>query len=161
MILLAVGTQFPFDRLVEAVDAWAVRVGHADIKAQIGPSTFKPAMLKSFSLVSPDEFRTMQEECDLMIAHAGMGSILAALQFSKPIIIMPRDHHLKEHRNGHQLATAKRFDATPGVYVAYDLNALNAYLENIDSLKAPGAISDSAPAEFVDRLRAYINNPTH
>ena len=161
MILLAVGTQFSFDRLVQAVDAWAVKAGRSDIQAQIGPSSYKPMAMKSFSLIGPDDFRKMQIDSEIMIAHAGMGSILAALEFSKPIIIFPRDHNLGEHRNGHQLATAKRFEGVPGVYVAYDLDKLNNLLENIASLQAPGAISDSAPAEFVNNLRSYIDDFSH
>ena len=136
MILLSVGTQFPFDRLVRAVDEWAISVGRDDIVAQIGPSEYKPKMMKCFGLVSPDEFRSFQARADFIIAHAGMGSILTAMEMRKPIIIFPRDHTLGEHRNGHQMATANRFCDTQGVFVVRDTESLVARLGKLDDLLA-------------------------
>ena len=55
-----------------------------------------------------------------IVAHAGMGTILTALELGKPLLIMPRRAALGEHRNDHQLATAERFAAVDGVKVAFD-----------------------------------------
>ena len=105
MILVAVGTQFPFDRLVETVDRWAATSG-TDVVGQIGPSTYKPAHIKAQSFFPPEEFESLLKHADVMIAHCGMGSILSALSLGKPIIVMPRSASRGEHRNDHQFATA-------------------------------------------------------
>ena len=119
MILVAVGTQFPFDRLVETVDQWAAD-GTRDVVAQIGPSSYVPANIQAHSFLPPKEFQALLERADLVIAHCGMGSILSALSHGKPIIVMPRSAAKGEHRNDHQCATAQRFSDQPGVTVAWD-----------------------------------------
>jgi UDP-N-acetylglucosamine transferase subunit ALG13 len=156
MILLSVGTQFPFDRLVRAVDEWAVQTGRDDIVAQIGPSQYKPKMLKCFGLVSPDEFRDLQAKADLIIAHAGMGSILTAMELGKPIIVFPRDHTLGEHRNGHQMATADRFNDTPGIIVVRDTASLAERLNNMDDLLAAQNGPRLELHKLAQNLRSFI-----
>lgn len=158
MILLSVGTQFPFDRLVKAVDDWAVRSDCDDVVGQIGPSQFVARKIKCFSFLNPSEFRDVQERADIIVAHAGMGSILTALEFGKPIVIMPRDHTRNEHRNAHQLATASRFRNMPGIHVAMDEAALSAILDDLDRLVAANTVSKKAPEAFTARLKAFVES---
>ncbi len=56
----------------------------------------------------------------MVIAHAGMGSIISALEIGKPIVVMPRRGSLRETRNDHQVATAERFGSRGRVIVADD-----------------------------------------
>ena len=156
MILLSVGTQLPFDRLVRAVDEWAETTGHTDVVAQVGPSTYLPRVLNAFPFLGPDAFRELQSAATIMISHAGMGSILTAMEYGKPIIVMPRDHARGEHRNGHQLATAERFKDVPGVYVAFNQQDLTDHLGRLADLSGSSGMSPHAPASFTDRLRQFI-----
>lgn len=157
MILLTVGTQFPFDRLVRAVDDWAVAAGRDDVVGQIGPSSIATRRVRSFPFMDVDAFKKLQDEAQVIIAHAGMGSILTAMERGTPIVVMPRDHERGEHRNGHQFATATRFQSTPGVYVAMDETELAQRLSVIETLTASGTISRKAPQAFTDRLRHEID----
>jgi len=157
MILLSVGTQFPFDRLVQAVDEWAWQTGRNDVVGQIGPSTYKPKAVKCFGLVGPDEMRDLQLQADVIIAHAGMGSILTAMELGKPIIVFPRDHTLNEHRNGHQLATADRFELTPGVFVVRSTESLVERLNNLDNLLAAKDRPRTELYRLADNLRTFVN----
>lgn len=158
MILVSVGTQFPFERMVRTVDEWADSVGETDVVAQVGNSSFRPKALKAFPFLEPNAFRALQEKALIHVAHAGMGSILTALEFGKPIIIMPRDHLLGEHRNGHQLATAKRFAHTVGVHVAMDEGELTRLLNVRKTIAAASPVSASSPAQLVDRLDEFIRD---
>lgn len=156
MILVAVGTQLPFDRLVRLVDDWARATNISDVVAQVGPSTYVPHTLKAFPFMDPEQFRNLQAEAKLIISHAGMGSILTAMEYGKPIIIMPRDHELGEHRNSHQMATARRFQDRAGVHVAADEAALLTHLQRLSELRGVPEMSAKAPDAFTDRLRAFI-----
>jgi len=156
MILLSVGTQLPFDRLIRAVDTWAYENGQVEVIGQTGHSSYTPRGLKSFPFLDPQKFRSLQEQATLHIAHAGMGSILTAMELGKPILIMPRDHTQGEHRNGHQLATAKRFVDTPGVFVAFNEQQVIHHLRHIENLAAPASTSAKAPDAFLSQLRASI-----
>ena len=157
MILVSVGTQLPFDRLVRCVDDWAKGAGRTDVVAQTGPSRYEPCALKVFQFLGPDEFRKLFAEAEIVIAHAGMGSILSALECSKPIIIMPRRHTLGEHRNEHQLGTANRFRGMPGIYVVDDEVELQDHLNRLPELAAAVDAAHKASEELLCRLRAFIN----
>ena len=120
MIFVTVGSSTPFDRLIAAVDGWAGIRCHTDVIAQIGNSQYKPKYIQVVSSLEPTEFRNRVENAKFVVAHAGMGSIITALELGKPIIIMPRREHLQETRNDHQFATANQFMNRSGVLVALD-----------------------------------------
>jgi UDP-N-acetylglucosamine transferase subunit ALG13 len=157
VILVAVGTQFPFDRMIEAVDTWAESAGRTDVVAQVGPSDYAPRALKCFGMMPPDEFIQLQRDAEVIVAHAGMGSILGALEAGTPIVIMPRIHALGEHRNDHQLATARQFADVLGVYVAANERELRGYLDRIGELTSSSA--DTGASEvLIERLRAFVTD---
>lgn len=157
MILLTVGTQLPFDRLVARVDAWATENTTEPVRAQIGPSSYEPRALDCFDLIGPEEFRELQRTARVIIAHAGMGSIITALEFGVPIIIMPRSARLGEHRNDHQAATAKRFMGTPGVYVVQDEAELVVQLARLDELVSAKGAPSQASSELINGLRGFFD----
>jgi UDP-N-acetylglucosamine transferase subunit ALG13 len=143
MILVTVGTQIPFDRLVKYIDQWASESQYKQaIVAQVGVSEFQSNHISVLQSVEPEQFEKYITECDFIVSHAGMGSILTALRVKKPIILFPRKAALGEHRNDHQLATARSFSNVEGVYVAYDKEQLFEYLNCSEKLKS-GVLVDS------------------
>jgi len=156
VIFVTVGTQVHFDRLVKAVDEWAVAQGRHDIIAQVGAARYNPKALQTVDFLDPASFAQTQRDCALIVAHAGLGSIISALQIGKPIIVMPRDHLRDEHRNGHQFTTVEQFRGRQGVYVAMDEAELVALLGRAGEL-VPGPLEGAeAPKEFIDLLRSYL-----
>jgi UDP-N-acetylglucosamine transferase subunit ALG13 len=159
VIFLTVGTQLPFDRMVSAVDAWAEQTGE-EVIAQVGPTERVFAYLKQRPFLEPVEFDRYFAEARLVIAHAGMGSIIDALSHGKPLIIVPRRADLGEHRNDHQMSTARRFDKFAGVHVVWKEDDLantiaQALATKPDINGVP--LSATAPEDFVMRLKALIN----
>jgi UDP-N-acetylglucosamine transferase subunit ALG13 len=156
VIFVTVGGQLPFDRLVHAVDRWAAQQRSADVFAQIGDSTRPPAHIQWDHFLSPDEFEAKAREAEVLVAHAGMGSILTAFELEKPIIVMPRRAHLGEHRNDHQWATVKNLGDHSGITVAIDEEALLHELDNLDRLQAPSHEPGPEYARLLDFLRREI-----
>ncbi len=159
MILVSVGTQLPFDRLIRAVDRWSAERRRDDVVAQIGLGEYRPVAMRHFGHIRYDHFRDLQRVCDVMVGHAGMGSIIAAMEFGKPIIVMPRDHRLGEHRNGHQFATLREFGDRPGIYPAQDEDELFALLDRADTLVAYPTLSTSASEPFARKLSELLAVP--
>jgi UDP-N-acetylglucosamine transferase subunit ALG13 len=155
VIFVTVGTQLAFDRLVGAVDRWAATSGH-EVFAQIGPSTATPEHIAYQDFVDPAECRARMREADAIVAHAGMGTILSALELGKPLVVLPRSAALGEHRNEHQLATARRFAALGSVSVAFDEHELVERLDRLDGLAAGARISPHASDSLVRAVRAFI-----
>lgn len=158
MIFVTVGTQLPFDRLISTVDEWAGKNNISDVFAQIGPTKLKPEHIRTADFVSPSIAKEHFMNSDFIISHAGMGSILTSLQYRKPIIIMPRCAALGEHRNDHQLATAKWLGKKSGIFVAEDEKALIDILNHRSSLMSGEPISDFACNSLLTQLKAYIDN---
>ena len=92
----------------------------------------------------------------MVIAHAGMGTILSALKQDKPIIVVPRLASMKEHRNDHQMATAMRMDELGYVYVAYDKKQLKDLMmqKNLKPLKHIGT---QASVSLEESLKKFID----
>ncbi len=156
MILVTVGAQMPFDRMTRAVDEWAGERGRKDVFAQIGPTDWRPRHMEWTQFLEPEEFRRRVAESDILVAHAGMGSIISALEAGKPILVMPRRGDLRETRNDHQVATARRFAEQGRVSVAFDEVELKAKLDGIDSMRAAGSISPWASPGLIAGIRAFI-----
>lgn len=154
-VLVTVGAQMPFDRLVGAVDRWAERCESADVFAQIGDAGLVPRHMAHTRFLSPRDYLQEVERATVLVAHAGMGSILTALEHGKPIVVMPRRGDLAETRNDHQLATAKAFCERGCVAAVYSDRDLAAVLDDVDALESGAPIPSSAPRQFLDSLRAF------
>jgi len=156
MIFVTVGTQLPFERLVRGVDQWASN-NNEEVRAQIGKSEYIPKKLTWKDFIEPKKYEQEFFKASLIIAHAGTGVIMKALQQEKPIIVMPRQEKYQEHRNDHQVATVMRFQDTPGVYVAWDVEKLNYWLERKEELKGGYKIEPYASGLLIETLREFIN----
>jgi UDP-N-acetylglucosamine transferase subunit ALG13 len=156
MIFVTVGAQMPFDRLIAAVDRWARQGGRRDVFAQIGESAYHPSSVQYVKHLEPQAFRRKVAEANLIVAHAGMGSILTALEVGRPILVMPRRGDLRETRYDHQVATATKLAAFGRVNVAMDEQKLFEKLEQLSEIHASQRIGPYASTELLDTLREFI-----
>ena len=156
MIFVTVGTQLPFDRLVGAVDTWAGAAAGREVFAQIGPARIEPRHIEYARFISPQQCSERMVAATAIVAHAGMGTILTALELGKPLLIMPRRGELGEHRTDHQFETARRFAELGRVIVAFEETELPERLDELCRLLPRPGISRSAPDDLVAGLRAFI-----
>lgn len=155
-VFVVVGTQEPFNRLIKAMDTWAVKNSFTNIFAQISRADYIPTGFESTDFISPDVFDRKFKEADLIVSHAGMGTIISALQHSKPIIVMPRLAQFHEHRNDHQLATAKSFGKLGYVKDVYSEVELFEAMDFASSMKPAPAIGPGASDQLLEYLKAFI-----
>ena len=129
MIFVTVGTQLAFPRLVDAMDRFAAK-DDEPVVAQTGEAANgRWSHLDVRPALAPDAFGTLMREARVVIAHAGIGTILSAQRFARPLILVPRKAELGEHRNDHQVATARQLENRLGLRVAWTIEALEAALE--------------------------------
>ena len=145
MIYVTVGTQLPFSRLVKAVDEWASESG-ADVFAQIGPDENKYESIRAEAFVSPVIADELIRSADLVVAHAGMGTIITASQYGKALIIMPRQFQL----------TGDRFD---NITVVNDVNelrsAINQFIDEREHHNFMRSTEFAAP-EFIESIKTLL-----
>jgi UDP-N-acetylglucosamine transferase subunit ALG13 len=156
MIFVTVGTDLPFDRMVRIIDEWAAQNGRSDVFAQIGKTDYKPSHIGSSNFLEPPQFAERFQSADIIISHAGMGTILSALRYEKPILVMPRRASLGEHRNEHQLATAQHLTKMGKINVALDDAELRQKLDRLAELKPREKIQAFASPELFSALREFI-----
>lgn len=153
-VFCTVGTQAPFDRFLKIIDELAPDI-KGDITVQSFRDQYEPTHVKTVNFLAPDEFNRLFAEADIIIAHAGMGTIISAMQQGKPIIVFPRIAALGEHRNEHQLATAKKMAEMGYVYVAHDEQELrNLVLQ--ENLKSLHHLGPYASQSLIDELVRVI-----
>lgn len=158
MIFVTVGSQLPFDRLVHAVDSWARERGGADVYAQVGSTRTPPTALEWTRELTPSAFEKRVAEADVVVGHAGTGTIMAALDARTPVVVLARREALGETRNDHQVATTKRFLEHPRVYCAERAEDLGGLIERALQTGAGSAWPETSldPALF-RRLEEFLD----
>ena len=162
MIFLTIGTHEPFDRLVRCVDEWCGMRGFGkNVFGQITDrAEYQPKHFEAVASLTPTEYGQRFEASDLIISHAGMGSIITALTKQKPIVILPRRGHLRETRNDHQFATLQRFKFRPGILAAQDEAELVDVLDRVadgDVTKSQ-RLPDFADESLIGAIEHFIHN---
>ena len=56
MIFVTIGSMFPFDRLIQAMDQWTAATGHGDVFAQTGNGAYVPQHMKHVRTLPQAEF---------------------------------------------------------------------------------------------------------
>lgn len=157
MIFVTVGSMFPFDRLVSAIDDFAPKFSGQSFMAQIGAGRYSPKNIGFVRSLESASFAQTVEEAQLIVAHAGMGSIITALQARKPIVVMPRDKALGEVTTDHQFATARRLLGKPGVFVAMGEGDLEACIaEALNGDVSPEPMQSPSLDLLTSKLRSFI-----
>jgi UDP-N-acetylglucosamine transferase subunit ALG13 len=160
MIFVTVGTELPFDRLVRPIDEWARRHNRTDVFAQIGPSSWRPQHVKWAHFLDASECRERMASAQLVISHAGMGTIVKARELGKPILVMPRRAELNEHRSNHQLDAMKQLSTQGNVVTVMDEKELLEELDNLDKMQtfpSVDRISQHAPRQLLDLISNFID----
>lgn len=157
MIFVTVGSMLPFDRFVAAMDDWAAANPKEAVFAQIGGGTYEPRHMEYARMLTPGGFAAKVEEATLIVAHAGMGSVIMAAEAGKPIVLFPRRHALGEHTTDHQLDTVGWLKDRPGIHLAMEAEDLATRIATARHRTDPGQnLSKTAPAAFVARLREAL-----
>ncbi|WP_158084345.1 glycosyltransferase [Marispirochaeta aestuarii] len=158
MIFVTVGMQLPFNRLVRTVEAWAKKHKASDVIFQVGPGGYFPSGFSASQFIKPEQFEQYVKKADVVVSHAGMGSILKSLELAKPIIILPRLQIYGEHRNNHQVHTAENIGKYEGVLVAKSETDVEDLLDVAITFTSGSAISKSASDSLIAHIQYFIRN---
>lgn len=156
MIFLTVGTQFPFDRLVKAVDQ-ALGNGqiNGEVCAQIGDSAYQPRHFPAVSHMEKHLFDERMHEASAIISHAGMGTISMALEKDKPLLVMPRLKKYGEVVNDHQVAIARKFEELGHLLVAYKPEELPEKIRQLKTFELTKR--KAAPEAVAGRIAGFLS----
>ncbi len=108
-VVVTVGTErFPFQRILTSVAS--ALPSTVDVVWQTGhtPSTELPGTVRAW--IPHNELQAAVERADIVVTHAGVGSVLMALRCGRHPLILPRRAALGEHVDDHQVELARHLE---------------------------------------------------
>jgi UDP-N-acetylglucosamine transferase subunit ALG13 len=150
VIFVTVGTnEARFDRLLHAVDALAV---DEEIVAQCGSSPVRPSNARCVDFLHFDDMVEHIRRAQVVVAHAGVGTVLVALANGRRAIVVPRLQRYGEAVDDHQLGFARRLHEVGLVHLVEDpFDLAEALRLPLDPPAANGHVNGLA-----EELQAYL-----
>ncbi|MFH1039058.1 MAG: glycosyltransferase [PVC group bacterium] len=159
MIFVTIGaSEFQFNRMLRWVDRALedLSIPREEIFFQVGCSSYRPRTGESVDYI---DFHGMEErikKANIVICHAGVGTILISLVNGKKPIVIPRREEYAETVDNHQVIFASHLAANN--LVVYPLNNRD-LKEAITATPAPvervGRLTSSDQSR--DRLISYLD----
>ncbi|NJF25150.1 PssE/Cps14G family polysaccharide biosynthesis glycosyltransferase [Thermococcus sp. Bubb.Bath] len=153
MIFVTVGTHYQgFERLIRKMDKIAGRIDD-EVIMQIGYTTYEPKNAKWFRFLEREEdILELYKKADVIVAHAGAGTLLTALSFGKPIVVVPRLKKFGEHVDDQQLELAEALENMNKAIAVYDIEKLE------DAIKKAKLLLKYRPIQRNKKLILFLKS---
>ncbi len=153
MILVTLGTQKQqFTRLLDYIENSKV---NDKIIVQAGHTNYKSKKMEIFDFIGYDKMNKLVDEADIIITHAGTGSITTPLKKGKLVIACPRMAKYGEHVDDHQEQITKAFYDAKYLLVLDENSTLDEVLKKAKKFKPKKFVSNTE--NFIEKLRNEIN----
>lgn len=132
MIFATVGTQVhQFDRFVQIIN----EIEKEDVVLQYGVSRveIEKKNIKYYDFI--DNIDSYIEECEIIITHGGVATIMNALKKKKKIVVIPRLKKCGEHVDNHQLELVSKLAKDNYIYSLAKDEKINEVIEKIRNEK--------------------------
>ena len=158
MILITLGTQDKqFTRLLDTVQNEIDKGNIRDkVIVQAGHTKYNSKDMEIFDLIDREKFADLIKECDLLITHGGVGSIITGLQNNKKVIVVPRLAKYDEHINDHQIQITENFAKVGYILPLYENDDLGKTLKKIKKFKPKKFQSNTK--NMIKLISNYIDN---
>jgi len=156
LIFVEVGTQkFQFNRLIKEIDR-LVAEGKIteEVFAQIGHSDYIPKHIEYAREIPHEKVEELLNKADLVITHAGTGSIIEALYKKKKVIAVPRYQRLGEHVDDHQMEIAEQLSKDGCIEYVDDISKLEDTIKATRDKSYKTYISNRQPA--INQIKEWI-----
>lgn len=158
MIYVTLGTNDKsFERLLKAIDkAIEDKVIKDKVIVQAGCTKYESKNMEILDLVPREKFDELIAECDLLITHGGVGSILTGVNNNKKVIAVPRLAKYKEHGNDHQLQIVENFGKMGYIIPVNKMEDLEDAIKRAKTFKPKKFVSNTN--KFIKLIEDYIDN---
>lgn len=153
MVLVCLGTQKQqFTRLLNMIKN-SKELQNEKIIAQIGYTKFKDEKIETFDFIGNNELENLIKKSDLVICHAGVGTIFEALLNEKKVIACPRYKKYREHVNDHQLEICESLEKEGYILTCLDGEDLDQKIKEINKKQLKKYLKNES---YLDVLRKEI-----
>ena len=160
MIFVTVGNHYQgFDRLIKKVDeiasAYPSRYPNPEGLFSILPSQVPNILILFPSKTAMEYIRTSE----LVISHAGIGTIILCREHGIPLILLPRRKKYGEHGTDHQVEIVKAIEERRDdyIFVVYEEDQLEGKIAEVLTIKQkPVPRVNMGRASLINTIRAFI-----
>ena len=158
MIVVIVGSQkFQFNRLLKKIDELIEKkIIKEEVFAQIGVSDYIPKYYEYIDYLPQVKLDEKIKACDIVISHAGTGSIIGAVKQEKKVIGIPRLQKYGEHVDDHQIQLINEFGKLGFIEPIYDIEELEKALKKVNKTKYKKYVSKNDA--IIESINEFINN---
>jgi UDP-N-acetylglucosamine transferase subunit ALG13 len=159
MIFVTVGThEQPFDRLIRKIDELAAKGKIKEkIIAQIGYCSYIPENFEYFRFAPFEKMEKLFDSANLVITHAGVGSVFLALKKGKKVIVVSRMRKFGEHSDDHQIQVAKELERQGMIIGVYDIEDLEEAIEKSKNFAFKPLRKKSIIASKIDKFLKVLS----
>ena len=158
MIFVTLGTQkFQFNRLLRMMDDLIENKKiHERVFAQNGNSDYLPQYYEYCNFLSNNDYEEYIKNCDILVSHSGVGTIMTGLKYRRKIIVVPRLSKYGEHIDDHQTQIAQSFSKLNYVLMYSDEDN-NMEQLIVDATTKHFSNYSSCRNQVIDTIRQYID----
>ena len=158
MILVMLGTQNnDFHRLLDEIEK---NIENGNIKEEVivqaGYTKYKSNKMKIFDMTSKENLEELIKKADLIITHAGVGSIEMSLEQNKKVIAVPRLKKYGEHVNDHQKDIEKKLNEKGCLIGIDDVSKLSSALKKVKKF-IPKKYEKPKTDEIIYIIKTFID----
>ena len=160
MILVLLGTQNnDFHRLLDEIEK-NIQEGNIkeEVIVQAGFTKYKSNNMKIFEMMRKDDLEKLVQKADLVITHAGEGSIEMSLEQNKKVIAVPRLKKYGEHVNDHQKDIEDEFNRKGWIIGIDEVSCLGQAIRKAKNFK-PNKYQNQKADKIVNIIRTFIDMP--
>lgn len=150
MIFVTVGThQQPFQRLLDALTA----LDGSELTVQYGHGEPPPGVARAVPFMPFDAMVGCFREAEVVITHAGVGSVLCARREGHVPLVVPRRHELGEHVDEHQAELTRALAERGSVVAVWDTARL---AEQVEAAPPRGERPEASESPLARKVRAAL-----
>ena len=149
--------KFQFNRLLRMMDDLIENKKiHERVFAQIGNSDYLPQYYEYCNFLSNNDYEEYIKNCDILVSHSGVGTIMTGLRYRRKIIVVPRLSKYGEHIDDHQTQIAQSFSKLNYVLMYSDEDN-NMEQLIVDATTKHFSNYSSCRNQVIDTIRQYID----
>ena len=158
MILVTLGTQDKsFKRLLDNIQEQIEKGNIKDkVIVQAGCTNFKSKYMEIHDYLDMKTFNQYIKDCDYVITHGGVGSIIDSLKKNKKILVVPRKKEYDEHENDHQIQITEKFTKMGYIISCNNTKDLISKIQELKTFQPKKFKSNNK--KMVENLENYIDN---
>lgn len=158
MIFVTLGTQDkPFHRLLKNLDV-LIQAGYIKdrIIVQAGCTKYESSHMEIIDFIDMNKFNEYIDQCDFMITHAGVGTIINGINHGKRVMAVARRAKYGEHENDHQVEITTKFMEMGYIVGCLDADEMMARFSELENFQTKPYVSNNY--EFCSLIYRLMNS---